>query len=60
MKFITNNCVIERLQPHHFPDIHTLYSNKQVRTYLGGVPDDSYIEASFKGFAVSTLSPVQR
>lgn len=49
MKFITNNCVIERLQPHHFTDIHTLYSNKQVRTYLGGVPDDSYIEASFKG-----------
>ncbi|WP_230875024.1 GNAT family N-acetyltransferase [Lysinibacillus cavernae] len=49
MKFITSNCVIERLQPEHFTAIHVLYSNEKVRTYLGGVPQDSYIEASFKG-----------
>ncbi len=49
MQFITSNCVIEPLQPEHYKAIHMLYSNEQVRTYLGGVPQDSYIEASFKG-----------
>lgn len=46
---MSTNCVIEQLQLEHFTDIHKLYSNKQVRTYLGGVPSNSYIEASFKG-----------
>ena len=49
MKIMSTNCVIEQLQPEHFTDIQKLYSNKQVRTYLGGVPSNSYIEASFKG-----------
>ena len=49
MKIMSTNCVIEQLQLEHFTDIHKLYSNKQVRTYLGGVPSNSYIEASFKG-----------
>ncbi len=48
MKIMSTNCVIEQLQLEHFTDIHKLYSNKQVRTYLGGVPSNSYIEASFK------------
>ena len=49
MKIMSTNCVIEQLQPEHFTDIQKLYSNKQVRTYLGGVPSSAYIEASFKG-----------
>jgi peptidase E/RimJ/RimL family protein N-acetyltransferase len=49
MKIMSTNCVIERIQPEHFTDIHILYSNKQVRTFLGGVPSNNYIEASFKG-----------
>ncbi|WDU80361.1 GNAT family N-acetyltransferase [Lysinibacillus sp. G01H] len=49
MKIMSTNCIIEQLQPEHFTDIQKLYSNKQVRTYLGGVPSNSYIEASFKG-----------
>jgi len=46
---MSSNCVIERIQPEHYIDIQELYSNEKVRTYLGGVPQESYIEASFRG-----------
>ncbi len=49
MKFMSNRCVIERIQPEHFIDIQGLYTNESVREYLGGVPQKNYIEASFRG-----------
>lgn len=48
MKFMSNRCVIERIQPEHFIDIQGLYTNESVREYLGGVPQKNYIEASFE------------
>ncbi|MFJ7734272.1 GNAT family N-acetyltransferase [Lysinibacillus sp. NPDC097231] len=49
MKRLTKNCEIESLKLEHYHAIYTLYSNENVRAYLGGVPGESYIETSFKG-----------
>ncbi|MFJ7918185.1 GNAT family N-acetyltransferase [Lysinibacillus fusiformis] len=49
MKFMSNRCVIERIQPEHYMAIQGLYTNESVREYLGGIPQKNYIEASFRG-----------
>ena len=49
MKRLTENCTIEHLKLEHYYAINALYSNVNVRVYLGGVPKESYIEASFRG-----------
>lgn len=38
MRFMSNRCVIERIQSKHFMDIQGLYTNESVREYLGGIP----------------------
>ncbi|MFJ7667965.1 GNAT family N-acetyltransferase [Lysinibacillus sp. NPDC097195] len=44
---ITKNCIIEPLKQHHGEEFYSLYSNRDVRTFLGGVPTKSAIFSSF-------------
>ncbi|MFJ7404667.1 MULTISPECIES: GNAT family N-acetyltransferase [unclassified Lysinibacillus] len=44
---ITENCIIQSLKPNHVEDIYSLYCNEEVRSFLGGVPEKSYIYSSF-------------
>jgi len=44
---ITENCKIQSVKPNDIEDVYSLYCNEDVRAFLGGIPDKSYIYASF-------------
>lgn len=50
---LSRKCRIEPLKHEHYDDIYSLYSNKSVRTYLGGVPEKNDIDASFNRMLAS-------
>ncbi|MGE7090079.1 GNAT family N-acetyltransferase [Lysinibacillus sp. NPDC048646] len=50
---LSKNCRIEPLKHEHYDDIYSLYSNKSVRTFLGGVPEKNDLDASFNRMLAS-------
>lgn len=50
----TNRCVLLKVQADDYEDVKLLYTNCEVRKFLGGTQDSGSIAASFKGIHNAT------